>query len=58
MRCGWKAVVDIGAERFWCRKLEYGSKDDKKLPLLMLKSLTVCRSVPLEVFVSKLTQTA
>ncbi len=46
MRCGWKTVAEMGDERFWCRKLEYGSKDDRNVPS-MLNTLTVCLSDPL-----------
>lgn len=46
-RCGWKAVVVMGADRSR-RKPEYGSKLDTGFPLLMLKILTRCFWVPLQ----------
>jgi hypothetical protein len=46
MRCGWKAVVEMGACRAWCKKLEYGSMRESSLPS-KLKTLTVWLPVPL-----------
>lgn len=40
-------MVAIGDERLCPRKLEYGSKLDRKLPS-MLYTLTTCRSDPLK----------
>ena len=47
IRCGWNAVAEIGEDLFWCRNEVYGSKFERKLPVLVLKSLTLWRDVPL-----------
>lgn len=41
-------MQEIGEDRFWCKNPVYGSNDERNVPLLRLKSLTVCRSDPLE----------
>jgi len=43
--CGWKAVVQMGADRFCC-KLVSGAKLERKEPS-MLKTLILCLSEPL-----------
>lgn len=53
MRCGWKAVADMGEPRFCPRKLEYGSERESSLPW-KLNTLTMWAEVPLQVEISVL----
>lgn len=48
IRCGWKAVAEMGDWRAWCKKLEYGSTLESSLPS-KLKTLTVWFPVPLQI---------
>lgn len=51
MRCGWKAVAEMGEPRFCPRKLEYGSERESSLPW-KLNTFTMWAEVPLQVEVS------